>query len=180
MTGFSQPVSERRTRDARPVDDNPHATLGRPNDKESILRAPPRQLACVADVGGGIKSILATLQEQAPGATIALTALFPRPQDRELAPAIGQINEQPAKLADGKKIRFVNINDRLTGAKGDLLPGVPRDRLHLEEKGDDAWADALKPILAELLGPAGETDDAPPPAGDPSAARREPDLGGGG
>jgi hypothetical protein len=33
VTGFSQPVSERRTRDARPVDDNPHAHYGRPNGR---------------------------------------------------------------------------------------------------------------------------------------------------
>src|SRR6516225_2757009 len=31
MTGLSQPVSEGRTGDARPIDDNPHASLGRPN-----------------------------------------------------------------------------------------------------------------------------------------------------
>jgi hypothetical protein len=31
VTGFPQPVSERRTRDARPVDDKPHECLGPPN-----------------------------------------------------------------------------------------------------------------------------------------------------
>ena len=102
-----------------------------------------------------------------------LTALFPRPQNQALAPAIGRINEQLARLADGKTIRFVNINDRLTDDNGDLLPGVSRDGLHLEEKGYDAWAAALKPIFTELLGPPGPTDQAPPPTGDPSAVRTQ-------
>ena len=33
------------------------------------------------------------------------------------------------------------------------------------------WANALKPILTELLGPPAKEDNAPAPTGDPSAAR---------
>src|SRR5262249_37332385 len=134
----------------------------------------PAPDASVGDVVGGIEAIVATFREKAPGATIVLTALFPRPQNKALAPAIGQINERLARLADGKTIRFVNINDRLTDDHGDLLPGVSRDGLHLEETGYDAWAAALKPIFTELLGPPGRTDEAPPPTGDPGAARARP------
>jgi (4-O-methyl)-D-glucuronate---lignin esterase len=74
-------------------------------------------------------------------------------------------------LADRKRVFFVNINDKLTDDNGDLLPGVSRDGLHLEEKGYDAWAAALKPLLNELLGPPAQPDEAPPPTGDPSATR---------
>jgi hypothetical protein len=45
------------------------------------------------------------------------------------------------------------------------------DGLHLSEKGYQVWADALKPIFTELLGPPGPTDHAPPPTGDPSAVK---------
>jgi hypothetical protein len=34
------------------------------------------------------------------------------------------------------------------------------------------WADALKPIFREILGPPAAEDHAPPPTGDPSAATR--------
>jgi lysophospholipase L1-like esterase len=132
----------------------------------------PADDAAVGDVVGGIKAIIATSREKAPGAVIVLTALFPRPQNQALAPAIERINDQLATLADGKTIRFLNINGRLTNEKGDLLPGVSRDGLHLEEKGYDVWAAALKPIFSALLGPPAEADHAPPPTGDPSAARR--------
>jgi (4-O-methyl)-D-glucuronate---lignin esterase len=128
--------------------------------------------AAVDDVVGGIKAIIATFQKETPHAVVVLTALFPRPQSQTLAPTIERINDQLKTLADGKKIRFVNINDRLTDDKGNLLPGVSRDGLHLEEKGYDVWATALKPIFAELLGPPAKMDQAPPPTGDPSATQR--------
>jgi hypothetical protein len=38
-------------------------------------------------------------------------------------------------------------------------------------KGYQVWADALKPILLELLGPPAAKDLAPPPTGAPSARR---------
>jgi GH35 family endo-1,4-beta-xylanase/lysophospholipase L1-like esterase len=136
----------------------------------------PADDAAVSDVVGGIKAIVATFQEKAPEATIVQTALFPRPQNKALAPAIEKINEQLARLADGKKIRFVNINAQLTGANGELLPGVSGDGLHLEEKGYDIWFTALEPIFTKLLGPPTKVDQAPPPTGDPSAERRPAPL----
>jgi GH35 family endo-1,4-beta-xylanase/lysophospholipase L1-like esterase len=126
----------------------------------------------VDDVVGGIKAIIATCRKKAPDAAIVLTALFPRPQNKALAPTIERINDQLAKLADGKTIRFLNINKGLSDDDGDLLPGVSSDGLHLEEPGYDVWARALSPIFTELLGPPAEMDRAPPPTGDPSAARR--------
>jgi hypothetical protein len=47
-----------------------------------------------------------------------------------------------------------------------------RDKLHPTIQGYQVWADGLKPILTELLGPPASTDHAPPPTGDPSARRR--------
>ncbi len=132
----------------------------------------PADAAAVDDIVVGVKAIIATFHKQAPDAAIVLTALFPRPQNKALAPTIKRINEQLATLADGKSIRLLNINDQLTDDKGDLLPGVSRDGLHLEEKGYDVWAAALRPIFTELLGPPAEMDRAPPPTGDPSAGRR--------
>ena len=73
-----------------------------------------------------------------------------------------------------ERVRFLSINDRLADSEGKLFEGVmnPGDTLHPTIKGYQIWADALKPIFRELLGPPGTTDLAPPPTGDPSAARR--------
>jgi lysophospholipase L1-like esterase len=84
-------------------------------------------------------------------------------------PVIGQINERLAGLADGKKIRFLDINSRLADPEGRLFDGMMRDNLHPTVAGYQVWADALKPIFTELLGPPATEDHAPPPTGDPAA-----------
>jgi len=123
----------------------------------------------VDEVVHGIRAILAEYQKRVPDATIILTAMFPRTQNMELAPAIRRINERIETLTDGNKIRFLNINDHLADATGRLLPGVSSDGLHLEEPGYDIWAQALKPIFEEILGPPATEDHAPPPTGNPAA-----------
>jgi lysophospholipase L1-like esterase len=126
----------------------------------------------VADITRGIQAIVAAMQEKAPAATIMLTAIFPRNDNIAVMPTINKVNENLARLADGKKIRYLNINDKLADTNGKLLPGMMNpDNLHPTVKAYQLWADALKPIFAELLGPPAKEDHAPPPTGDPSAHR---------
>jgi lysophospholipase L1-like esterase len=130
----------------------------------------PRDEAAIAETARGIKAILDLSQQKAPNATIVLTAIFPC-CNADVTHTIDAINTRIATFADGKRIRFLNINDRLTDASGQLLPGVMNsDKLHPTLKGYQIWADALKPIFRELLGPPAASDQAPPPTGDPSAA----------
>ena len=99
--------------------------------------------------------------------------ITPRNDNMAVMPIINRINDNISKFADGKKVRYVNINDRLADRDGRLYEGMHNgDRLHLDLKGYQVWADALKPILNELLGPPAKEDHAPPPTGDPSAGSR--------
>lgn len=125
-----------------------------------------------ADVTRGVKAILDLCRRKAPGATIVLMAVTPRHDNLAVMPVIDEINRRIAKLADGKKVRFVNINDRLADKEGRLFEGMHNgDGLHLDVKGYQVWADALRPIFTELLGPPAKEDHAPPPTGDPSAVK---------
>ena len=124
----------------------------------------------VADITRGIQKIVQVSQEKAPKATIVLTGITPRNDNLAVMPTINAINTSLAKLADGKKIRFININDKLADADGKLFEGMSDDRLHLTPKAYQIWADALKPIFKNVLGPRAKVDHAPPPTGDPSAA----------
>jgi lysophospholipase L1-like esterase len=124
----------------------------------------------VADVTRGIKAVLETLRRKAPKATIILMGITPRNDNMDVMPLINRINANIAKFADGRKIRYVNINDRLADRDGKLFEGMAnKDGLHLDVKGYQVWADALKPIFNELLGPPAKEDHAPPPTGDPGA-----------
>jgi len=125
-----------------------------------------------AEVTRGLEAIVAACREKAPEATIVLTAIFPRNDNPAVLPTIASINANLAAMADGDSIRFLDVNPGLTGADGLLLEEMTVDGLHLGLKGYQVWAEGLKPILTELLGPPAATDHAPPPTGDPSAAER--------
>jgi lysophospholipase L1-like esterase len=131
----------------------------------------PADKAKVDEIVTGIKAIIGAFQQQAPDAAIVLTGVFPRSQNMSLKETIEQINTQLSKLGDGKRIRFLNINDRIADRDGKLLAGISSDGLHLDAKGYDVWAEALKPILTEIMGPPAAEDHAPPPTGDPGAAQ---------
>ncbi len=123
----------------------------------------------VASITKGIEAIVRLMREKAPAATIILMGIFPRNDGLAVIPTINKINDKLSKLADGKSIRYLNINDKLADSEGRLFEGMAKDKLHPTVKGYQVWADALKPIFYELLGPPSNEDHAPPPTGDPSA-----------
>jgi len=128
--------------------------------------------AKITDITRGLEAILRIMQVKAPGATMIVTAIFPRNDNMAVMPAINQINSNLSKFADGKKIRYLNVNAKLADQDGKLFDGMMNaDKLHPAIKGYQVWADALKPIFTELLGPPAKEDHAPPPTGDPSARR---------
>ncbi len=125
----------------------------------------------VADITRGIRALIDLSRRKAPGATIILTGILPRNDNMAVVPEIDRINENIARFADGRSIRYLDINAKLADANGKLFEGMTVDGLHLSLKGYQVWADALRPMLTELLGPPAATDQAPPPTGDPSARR---------
>jgi lysophospholipase L1-like esterase len=126
------------------------------------------------DVAKGVKAILDLCRKKAPDAKIILMGILPRNdtpgRDARLMPTISKINDKIEKFADGKIIRYLNINNRLTDKNGIFLEGMAEDRLHLTDWGYQEWADALKPIFTELLGPPAKTDHAPAATGAPAGA----------
>ena len=125
------------------------------------------------DVTRGLLAIVRLVQSKAPAATIVVTGIFPRNDNMKLMPVIDKINASLSNIADGKKVRYLNINDKLADRAGRLFDGMmnDKDKLHPTVKTYQIWADALSPVLTELLGPPAAVDHAPPPTGDPSAAR---------
>jgi lysophospholipase L1-like esterase len=137
------------------------------------LTSPAEIPAKVDEINRGLQAILHLIQEKAPAATIILMAIFPRNDHSDriaFMPLIDRINANLSALADGQKIRYLNINDKLAGSDGKLLDGMMNeDKLHPTVKAYQIWADALKPELTNLLGPPAAVDHAPAPTGDPPA-----------
>jgi lysophospholipase L1-like esterase len=143
----------------------------------NIGNVPPRGSAEVearaSAVAAGLKAVVETCRRKAPSATIILMGITPRNDCMAAMPIINRVNQALAAQSDGKRLLYVNINDKLADADGKFYAGRANpDGLHLDVKGYQVWADALKPIFLELLGPPGKDDHAPPPTGDPSAGGR--------
>jgi lysophospholipase L1-like esterase len=126
------------------------------------------------DVTQGLQAIVRVIQTKAPGATIIMTAIFPRNDNMNFVPVIDRINANLAKFADGQKVRYLNINDKLAGRDGKLFDGMTGDKLHPTVKAYQIWADALMPLLTELLGAPATVDHAPAPTGDPGVLGKSP------
>ena len=74
---------------------------------------PGGDAAEVADITKGVEAVVRIMQAKAPNATIIVTGIFPRNDNMAVMPIIDKINANLAKLADGKKIWYLNINDKL-------------------------------------------------------------------
>jgi len=158
-----------------------HGELDGVNPKVIVIQAgtnnigaKPGGAATVAEITRGLTAILDLCRQKAPRATVILTAIFPRNDNMAVMPDIDRVNANLARLADGRNVRYLSVNDKLADNDGRLFAGMmhERDKLHPTLQGYQVWADGLKPILTDLLGPPASTDHAPPPTGDPSARPR--------
>ncbi|MEP6754857.1 MAG: GDSL-type esterase/lipase family protein [Chthonomonadales bacterium] len=125
------------------------------------------------DIPRGIEDIIKVCRAKAPSAIIILTGILPRNDNMRLIPVIKQINSRLPRLANSLRVRYIDLFDKLADRDGKLLDGMMNaDKLHPSVKGYQVWADALKPLLMELLGPPASTDLAPSPTGDPGAGAK--------
>lgn len=101
----------------------------------------------------GIEMIVNQLKERLPETEILLLAIFPREAspDGELRQLNNNINAKIKKLADGEQVHFLNINKTFLDEDEVLSEDIMPDLLHPNEHGYKLWADAMQPILEELL-----------------------------
>lgn len=102
---------------------------------------------------GGIEAVVAKTRALWPHAKILLLGVFPRgaqPNDR-FRPMIDQINASIEKLADGKSVVYLNINDKFLTPEKVLPAEIMPDRLHPNDKGYEIWGQAVSPILDSWL-----------------------------
>ncbi len=98
------------------------------------------------DVAAGILAVCKKLKEKAPQAKILLMGVFPRMFGRDMS---DDINSTIAKLHDGKRVFYLNINQTLVQNKGAIADRVG----HLTEKGYETWAAQIMPSVEKLMKP---------------------------
>ena len=116
------------------------------------------------EIADGIKAICARLRAKLPDTRILLLAIFPRgdAEQRKVKEQGAGFNDQWAKndeasrlasrIADNKKIFFLDINKAFLDEEGVLTREVMPDLLHPMEKGYQIWAEAMEPTVRKLLG----------------------------
>jgi lysophospholipase L1-like esterase len=123
--------------------------------------------AAARRISAGIASLLSAVRARAPKATVVLMGILPRNDNPAVMPVIQGINRRIARLADGRQVRYLDISPQLLDAGGSIREGMMVDGLHLALPGYGVWADALTPVITELMGPRKSEDFAPPPTGSP-------------
>ena len=85
------------------------------------IGAQPGGAGKVAEITRGLTAILDICRQKAPRATVILTALFPRNDNMAVMPDIDQVNANLARLADGRNVRYLSVNDTLADKDGRLF-----------------------------------------------------------
>jgi len=105
------------------------------------------------EIADGIIAICRKLQAECPRTKILILAIFPRgPEPSDQREKNAKASSLASKIADGKMIHYLDINDRFLTADGFLSKKVMPDYLHPNEAGYKIWAEAIEPKVAELMG----------------------------
>lgn len=116
-----------------------------------------------AEIAEGITLIVKTLRQKLPASKVLLLGVFPRGNANDPRRAkIAGINKTIAGLDDGKTVRYLDIGPKFLAEDGSLPKEIMPDLLHLSLKGYQIWADAMEPLLTELMGPVPATAPAAP------------------
>ncbi len=102
----------------------------------------------------GVKAILGELAQRLPETKCLILAIFPRGPDTN--DPLRKINDATNQLikgyADGKRVFFLDINEKFLDQDGALPKSIMPDLLHPNEKGYAMWADAMEPTIEKLMG----------------------------
>jgi beta-glucosidase len=114
------------------------------------------------EISAAIGVIVRTILGKLPSTKVLLLAILPRgPQRRSrddgdrsafYQDRIDAINRSLRRLDDGDRVRFLDFGSKLIGSDGELMASHVPDGLHLVGPGYEAWAEAMGPLLAGMLG----------------------------
>jgi beta-glucosidase len=100
----------------------------------------------------GVQAVVKSLRAKRPDMKILLLGIFPR-GDRfnAMRGDILQVNQALSRMSDGD-VSFLDIGASFVEDDGSISKEVMPDALHLSPEGYRRWAEAMNPMIEQMLG----------------------------
>jgi lysophospholipase L1-like esterase len=106
------------------------------------------------EIADGVMAVVQKLREKVPESKILLLGIFPsgeRPDNPQRVRAMAA-NAIFQKVADSRMIRYLDIGNRFTNRDGTISKVIMPDFEHLSPSGYVLWAEAIEPVVKDLMG----------------------------
>jgi lysophospholipase L1-like esterase len=109
-----------------------------------------------SQLAGGIETIIKLLRQKLPDTKIIVLRCFPGcyggPNPTSHRAILERASDIVSKLADGKHVFYCDVNHVFLNLDGSIDHDMMNDWLHPTPAGAKAWAQAMEPLLSELMG----------------------------
>lgn len=115
-----------------------------------------------AQIAASTRQILELIQRKQPQSKVLLLGIFPRGPRKDASgrmddaiqrlQTIREANASLARLDDGQRVRYLDLGPRFL-RNGQIPPELMPDQLHPSLAGYRIWAEAMQPMLNEMLAP---------------------------
>lgn len=116
-------------------------------------------------LAGGIETIVKLLREKLPQTKIIVMRCFPGcyggPNPTSHRAILERASDIVSKLADNKTVFFCDVNHVFLNLDGSINHSMMGDWLHPTPAGAKAWAQAMEPLLSQLMGDQSHDTDIP-------------------
>lgn len=107
----------------------------------------------VDEIVAGVTAICEELYWRLPRAKILLLGIFPRgAKPNEARDKVMAVNSRLTALHGTRNVTYLDIGKVFLEPGGTISPLVMNDYLHPTAVGYERWAEAMKPVLKQLLG----------------------------
>ena len=112
------------------------------------------------EIAAADTKIVSLIRKKLPQSKVLLLAVFPRGPRKsatgtddgvERMKIIRTVNSKLAKLDDGRTVRFLDLGPKFLDGSGAIPMSIMPDQLHLSPAGYKIWAEAMMPLLQEMM-----------------------------
>ena len=114
-----------------------------------------------AQIAAADRKIVGMIRARIPGVKVLLLAIFPRGPRKNTdgtmddgvkrMQVIHDVNRELSGMDDGRNIRYLDFGAKFLGADGAIPMSIMPDQLHPSADGYRIWAEAMQPLLDEMM-----------------------------